>query len=88
MVDLTANRDTTNQVGGRNTSENPLKALDTVGLGTMAHLARLWALPVAKLVGQSKIASNMTLGKFIGLHHIQRSLLYNGASTEKKSTQL
>ena len=77
MVDLTTNRDTTNQVGGRNTSENPLKALDTVGLGTMAHLARLWALPVAKLVGQSKIASNITLGKFIGLHHIQSSLLYN-----------
>ena len=51
--------------------------LTTVGLGTMAQPARLWALPVAKLVGQSKIASNITLGKLIGLHHIQSTLLYN-----------
>ena len=50
---------------------------NTVGLGTMAQHARVWALPVAKLVGQSKIASNITLGKLIGLHHIQSLLLYN-----------
>ena len=60
----------------------------TVGLGTMAQHAQVWALPVAKLVGQSKIASNITLEKLIGLHHIQSSLLYNkncGLQTSKHS---
>ena len=60
----------------------------TVGLGTMAQHARLWALPVAKLAGQSKIACNITLGKFIELYHIQSSLLYNkncGLQTSKHS---
>ena len=50
---------------------------NTVGLGTMAQHARLWVLPMAKLVGQSKIASNIPWGKFNGLHHVQSSLLYN-----------
>ena len=46
---------------------------DTVRLGKMAQHARLWALFMAKLKGQSQNASNMALGKCIGLQHIQIS---------------
>ena len=52
----------------------------------MAQHAQLWALPVAKRMGQSKIACNITLGKLIGLHHIQSLSLYNkicGLQTSK-----
>ena len=45
----------------------------TVRLGKMAQHARLWALFMAKLKGQSQNASNMALGKCIGLQHIQIS---------------
>ena len=45
----------------------------TVRLGKMAQHARLWALFVAKLKGQSQNASNMALGKRIGLQHIRIS---------------
>ena len=45
----------------------------TVRLGKMAQHARLWALFMAKLKGQSQNASNMPLGKCIGLQHIQIS---------------
>ena len=65
-----------------------LHQVSTVEPCTLAQHARLLALPVAKLVGQSKIASNITLGKFIGLHHIQSSLLYMkncGLQTSKHS---
>ena len=47
--------------------------LSTVRLGKMAQHARLWALFMAKLKGQSQNASNMALGKCIGLQHIQIS---------------
>ena len=46
---------------------------NTVRLGKMAQHARLWALFMAKLKGQSQNASNMALGKCIGLQHIQIS---------------
>ena len=45
----------------------------TVRLGKMAQHARHWALFMAKLKGQSQNASNMALGKCIGLQHIQIS---------------
>ena len=45
----------------------------TVRLDKMAQHARLWALFMAKLKGQSQNASNMALGKCIGLQHIQIS---------------
>ena len=45
----------------------------TVRLGKMAQHARLWALFRAKLKGRSQNASNMVLGKWIGLQHIQIS---------------
>ena len=45
----------------------------TVRLGKMAQHARLWALFMAKLKGQSQNASNTALGEFIGLQHIQKS---------------
>ena len=45
----------------------------TVRLGKMAQHARLWALFMANLKGQSQISSNMALGKSIGLQHIQIS---------------
>ena len=45
--------------------------LSTVRLGKMAQHARLWALFMAKLKGQSQNASNMALGECIGLQHIQ-----------------
>ena len=60
----------------------------TVGLGIMAQHERLWAAPVAKLIGQLKIACNITLGQCIGVQHIQSSLLYNkncGLQTSKYS---
>ena len=47
--------------------------LTTVRLGKMAQHARLWALVIAKLEGQSQNASNMALGELIGLQHIQIS---------------
>ena len=46
----------------------------TVILGKMAQHARLWALLLAKLLGQSKSVSNMALGQWIELQHIQRSM--------------
>ena len=49
------------------------KLVYTVRLGKMAQHARLWALFMAKLKGQSQNASNMALGKCIGLQHIQIS---------------
>ena len=45
----------------------------TVRLGKMAQHARLWALFMAKLKGQSQNASNMALGQLLGLQHIQKS---------------
>ena len=45
----------------------------TVRLGKMAQHARLWALFMAKLKGQSQNASNMALGQLMGLQHIQKS---------------
>ena len=45
----------------------------TVRLGKMAQHARHWALFMAKLKGQSQKASNMALGKCIGLQHVQIS---------------
>ena len=48
-----------------------LVGIITVRLGKMAQHARLWALFMAKLKGQSQNASNMPLGKCIGLQHIQ-----------------
>ena len=48
-------------------------ATNTVRLDKMAQHARLWALFMAKLKGQSQNASNMALGKCIGLQHIQIS---------------
>ena len=47
--------------------------LSTVRLGKMAQHARLWALFMAKLEGQSQNASNMALGQLLGLQHIQKS---------------
>ena len=47
---------------------------DTVRLGKMAQHARLWALFMAKLEGQSQNASNMALGQLLGLPHIQKSV--------------
>ena len=47
--------------------------VNTVRLGKMAQHARHWALFMAKLKGQSQNASNMALGKCIGLQHIQIS---------------
>ena len=49
------------------------KKLNTVRLGKMAQHARLWALFMAKLKGQSQNASNMALGQLLGLQHIQKS---------------
>ena len=49
------------------------KSTSTDRLGKMAQHARLWALFMAKLKGQSQNASNMALGKCIGLQHIQIS---------------
>ena len=49
------------------------KIFHTVRLGKMAQHARLWALFMAKLKGQSQNASNMALGECIGLQHIQIS---------------
>ena len=46
---------------------------NTVRLGKMAQHARLWALFMAKLKGQSQNASNMALGQLMGLQHIQKS---------------
>ena len=47
--------------------------VSTVRLGKMVQHARLWALFMAKLMGQSQNASNMALGQLIGLQHIQKS---------------
>ena len=49
------------------------KIFHTVRLGKMAQHARLWALFMAKLKGQSQNASNMALGQLLGLQHIQKS---------------
>ena len=46
----------------------------TVILGKMAQHAQLWALLMAKLKGKSKSVSNMALGQWIELQHIQRSM--------------
>ena len=46
---------------------------DTVRLGKMAQHERLWAPFMTKLKGQSQNASNMALGQYIGLQHIQKS---------------
>ena len=51
-----------------------LKRESTVRLGKMAQHARLWALFMAKLKGQSQNASNMALGQLLGLQHIQKSV--------------
>ena len=50
--------------------------LYTVRLGKMAQHARLWALFMAKLKGQSQNASNLALGELIGLQHIQKLASY------------
>ena len=47
---------------------------NTVILGKMAQHARLLALLMAKLKGKSKSVSNMALGQWIELQHIQRSM--------------
>ena len=47
---------------------------NTVNLGKMAQKSRLWALLMAKLKGKSKSVSNMALGQWIELQHIQRSM--------------
>ena len=46
--------------------------MNAVPLGKMAQHARLWALFMAKLKGQSQNASNMALGQLMGLQHIQK----------------
>ena len=50
-----------------------MRRYSTVRLGKMAQHARLWALFMAKLEGQSQNASNMALGQLLGLQHIQKS---------------
>ena len=50
-----------------------MKGISTVILGKMAQHARLLALLMAKLKGKSKSVSNMALGQWIELQHIQKS---------------
>ena len=54
-------------------SHSSTSLISTVRLGKMAQHARLWALFMAKLKGQSQNASNMALGQLLGLQHIQKS---------------
>ena len=46
---------------------------NAVQLGKMAQHEQLWAPFMTKLKGQSQNASNMALGQYIGLQHIQKS---------------